>query len=41
MQFPLASLYEKAGITIKKAAFTLKPMFKETQIITSRGLDIQ
>lgn len=41
MQFSLSSLYEKAGIVIKTASFTMKPMFKETQIISNSGIEIQ
>ncbi len=41
MQFPLSSLYEKAGIATKSAAYTMKPMFKETQIISNNGIKIE
>jgi hypothetical protein len=33
-------LYERAGFTVKNASFKMKPMFKETQIISFGSLQI-
>jgi hypothetical protein len=41
IQFPLTKIYEEFKIAPKQHNNTIKPMFKETQIITNEGVPIK
>lgn len=41
IQFPLSKIYEQFQITSKQQAHIIKPMFKETQIISNHGIACQ